>query len=111
MPHDSMMRAVLALALVLVPVALPGQDQNRLTAASGALAVVEPRTYGGGWDAYAMLDDDRATGWASPQGDLGPHVLVLELPSREAAVAWAARIAKACRCAQELRVFQFDPQS
>jgi hypothetical protein len=36
---------------------------------------------------------------------------VLELPSREEAVAWAARIAKACRCAQELRVFQFDPQS
>jgi len=36
---------------------------------------------------------------------------VLELPSREDAIAWAARIAKACRCAQELRVFQFDPQS
>jgi len=36
---------------------------------------------------------------------------VLELPSREDAVAWAARIAKACRCAQELRVFMFDPQS
>jgi len=36
---------------------------------------------------------------------------VLELPSREDAVAWAARIAKACRCSQELRVFQFDPQS
>ncbi len=34
-----------------------------------------------------------------------------ELPSRGAAVAWAARIAKACRCDQELRVFQFDPQS
>lgn len=29
---------------------------------------------------------------------------VLELPSREEAVAWAARIAKACRCSQELRV-------
>jgi hypothetical protein len=36
---------------------------------------------------------------------------VLELPSREAAVAWAARLAKACRCDQELRVFHFDPQS
>lgn len=36
---------------------------------------------------------------------------VLELPSREAAIIWAARIAKACRCDQELRVFQFDPQS
>ena len=36
---------------------------------------------------------------------------VLELPSREEAVAWAARLAKACRCDQELRVFHFDPQS
>jgi hypothetical protein len=35
---------------------------------------------------------------------------VLELSSREQAVAWAARIAKACRCDQELRVFG-DPQS
>lgn len=34
---------------------------------------------------------------------------VLELPSREEAIRWAARLAKACRCAQELRVFQFDP--
>jgi hypothetical protein len=36
---------------------------------------------------------------------------VLELPSRDEAVAWAARIAKACRCGQELRVFGFDPRS
>ena len=34
---------------------------------------------------------------------------VLELPSRDAAVAWAARIAVACRCPQELREFQYDP--
>jgi hypothetical protein len=36
---------------------------------------------------------------------------VLELPSREDAVAWATRLATACRCSQELRVFQFDPAS
>ena len=36
---------------------------------------------------------------------------VLELGTREDAVAWAARIARACRCAQELRVFMFDPAS
>jgi len=36
---------------------------------------------------------------------------VLDLPSREEAIAWAARIAKACRCDQELRVFGFDAQS
>jgi hypothetical protein len=36
---------------------------------------------------------------------------VLELPSREAAIQWAARIAKACRCSQELREFGYDPES
>ena len=36
---------------------------------------------------------------------------VMEVPSREEAVQWPARIAKACRCSQELRVFGFDPQS
>ena len=46
--------------------------------------------------------------WAPP---LDGGFTVLELPSREEAVAWAARIAQACRCDQELRVFQFDPQS
>jgi hypothetical protein len=46
--------------------------------------------------------------WAPP---LDGGFTVLELPSREEAVAWAARIAKACRCGQELRVFGFDPQS
>jgi hypothetical protein len=46
--------------------------------------------------------------WAPP---LGGGFTVLELPSREEAVAWAARIAKACRCEQELRVFGFDPRS
>ncbi len=46
--------------------------------------------------------------WAPP---LNGGFTVLELPSREEAVAWAARIAKACRCNQELREFGFDPQS
>ncbi|MFL6675219.1 MAG: YciI family protein [Massilia sp.] len=36
---------------------------------------------------------------------------VLELPSRAVAVHWAAKIAAACRCAQELREFHYDPES
>jgi hypothetical protein len=36
---------------------------------------------------------------------------VLELPSREAAIEWAARFADACRCAQEVRAFAYDPAS
>jgi hypothetical protein len=36
---------------------------------------------------------------------------VLELPSRDEAVRWAAKIAAACRCDQELREFAYDPES
>jgi len=34
---------------------------------------------------------------------------VLELPTREAALEWAAKIAAACQCKQELRAFMYDP--
>ncbi|QUT06398.1 transcription initiation protein [Sphingobium phenoxybenzoativorans] len=36
---------------------------------------------------------------------------VLEIPTREEAVEWARKIAAACRCAQELREFMYDPAS
>lgn len=36
---------------------------------------------------------------------------VLQLRSREAATLWAVKIAKACRCSQELREFGYDPES
>jgi len=36
---------------------------------------------------------------------------VLELATREEALAWAAKIARACRCEQEVRAFQYDPAS
>ncbi|AXJ08701.1 YciI family protein [Arthrobacter sp. PM3] len=36
---------------------------------------------------------------------------VLELPSYDAALEWAAKFAASCRCAQEVRAFQYDPAS
>ena len=36
---------------------------------------------------------------------------VLELPSYDAALEWAAKLAAACRCAQEVRAFHYDPAS
>lgn len=74
--------ALLGLALLAGSAPVWGQEENRLAFAAGAWLVAPPRTYGGDWGPFAMLDDDPATGWASPHGDLGPHVLVLELPSR-----------------------------
>lgn len=36
-------------------------------------------------------------------------VTIIDVPSHEEALAWAARIAAACRCAQEVREFGPDP--
>jgi hypothetical protein len=36
-------------------------------------------------------------------------VLVIDVPTREAALEWAAKVAVACRCAQDVRQFLPDP--
>ncbi len=36
---------------------------------------------------------------------------IIEVPTLDEALTWAARIAKSCRCAQEVREIMFDPES
>ncbi|MGC4189726.1 MAG: YciI family protein [Thermomicrobiales bacterium] len=36
---------------------------------------------------------------------------LIEVPTREKALQWAARIAATCRCAQEVREIMYDPES
>lgn len=36
---------------------------------------------------------------------------IIEVPSREEALRWAAKFAAACRCAQEVREIMYDPES
>lgn len=56
--------------------------------------------------------DGTVTNETYPQTkDFNGGFCVLELPSRDAAIEWAAKIAKSCRCSQELREFQYDPES
>lgn len=56
--------------------------------------------------------DGTVTNETYPQTEeLDGGFCVLQLPSREAAVHWAAKIAEACRCSQELREFGDDPES
>lgn len=56
-----------------------------------------------------------ADGAVSPEIYAGSRLkggfTVLEVVTREQAVEWARKIAVACRCAQELREFAFDPAS
>ena len=36
---------------------------------------------------------------------------IIEVASREDALAWAAKLAESCRCAQEVREIGYDPES
>lgn len=103
-------------AAMVVPVnewAAVGRDAHAVIDEAKAAGVY---VFAGGIDedvspALVSADGTVAEGgypWAPP---LDGGFTVLELPSREEAVAWAARIAKACRCDQELRLFQTDPRS
>ena len=82
--------------------------RRRRTPASGCSAVESTRAF-----RLSSVDGDgTVTEGTYPQTkQLEGGYTVLELPSREAALEWAAKIAVACRCAQEVRAFQYDPAS
>lgn len=72
--------------------------------------------FGGGINDHVepvmVAADGTVTNGTYPQTrQLDGGFCVLELPSRETAVRWAAKIAEACRCSQELREFGYDPES
>lgn len=37
-------------------------------------------------------------------------ITIVDVPSRDEALKWAAKIAAACRCTQEVRAIGFDPE-
>ena len=54
--------------------------------------------------------DGTVTDGTYPQTkELSGGMAVIDVPSREEALRWAAKIATACRCSQEVREFHFDP--
>ncbi len=70
--------------------------------------------FGGGLaedvDPVMVAGDGTMTAGSYPETrELSGGFTVLDLPSREAALEWAAKIAAACRCAQEIREFMPDP--
>lgn len=42
--------------------------------------------------------------------DIVGGITIVDVPSREDALMWAAKIAAACRCRQEVREIGFDPE-
>ena len=70
--------------------------------------------FGGGLaedvDPVMVAGDGTITAGTYPQTrEFNGGFTVLDLPSREEAQEWAAKIAIACRCAQEVREFMPDP--
>jgi len=70
--------------------------------------------FGGGLaedvDPVLVSGDRTITAGTYPQTkELNGGFAVLDTPSQEAALEWAAKLAAACRCAQEIREFMPDP--
>jgi hypothetical protein len=94
---------------------IPGEDMPAV--AKAAHAVVQKAVNAGVLVCAGGLADQRASIVAT-DGTVtdGPHpeaiggLTVVEVPSREDALEWAAEIAIACRCAQEVREFGADPE-
>ena len=66
--------------------------------------------FGGGLlpqKASIVATDGEVTDGAYPEAVGG--FSVVDVPSREEALKWAAKIAESCRCAQEVREFGADP--
>ena len=89
--------------------------------AAAARAVIEEAkaagvyVFGGGIneqvDPVLVAGDRSVSSQIYPGSRLKGGFTILELPSREEAEAWARKMAIACRCAQELREFMYDPAS
>ena len=94
---------------------IPGQDMPAV--AKAARAVVQQAITAGVYVSAGGLEDQPASIVAA-DGTVtdGPHpqaiggYTLIDVPSREEALEWAARIAVACRCPQEVRAIGSDPE-
>lgn len=96
-------------------------DEEFVQAGVDAHAVIEEAkaagvyVFGGGIaedvDPVLVSADGSVSTEIYPGSYLKGGYCVLEVPTRSEAVEWARKIAMACRCAQELREFMYDPAS
>jgi hypothetical protein len=95
-------------------------EQEWVAVGEAAHAVVREAMDAGVWvfggglaedvDPVMVSGDGSVTAGTYPQTkDLDGGFAVFDVPSREAAVGWAAKIATACQCPQEVREFMPDP--
>jgi hypothetical protein len=94
---------------------IPGEEMPAVGKA--AHAVVQEAVDAGVWVFGAGLENQRAsivatdrTVTSGPFPEAIGGFAIVDVPSREEALAWAAKIALACRCAQEVRELMPDPE-
>jgi hypothetical protein len=92
-------------------------DEDMPDVAKAAHEVVQETVNAGVFVCAGGLQDQRASIVATdgtvsdgPYPEAISGLTVVDVPSREEALEWAAKIAVACRCAQEVREFGPDPQ-
>jgi hypothetical protein len=88
--------------------------------ADAAHAVVRELEQAGAWvfgagvmskdEVSVVGTDGTVTDGAEDKAYIGGFSII-EVPTREEALAWAAKMAVACRCAQEVRELMDDPES
>ena len=103
---------------------------------SEAMVVTEEQLAAASVDSHAVIEEAKAAGiyvfgggideqvapvLVSADGSVSERIYpgsrlnggfaVLEMPTYEEALRWAAKLAQACRCSQELRAFMYDPAS
>jgi hypothetical protein len=94
-------------------------EQELGAVAEAAHAVVRAAQEAGVWIFGGGVESQRASIVAT-DGTVteGPYpeakaviggFVIIDVPSRETALEWAAKFAAACRCAQEVREIMFDP--
>jgi hypothetical protein len=91
-------------------------DEDLPTVTNDSLAVVQEAIDAGVWVFGGGLANQKASIVATdgtvadgPNPEAVGGLCVVAVPSREEALKWAAKIAVACRCAQEVREFMPDP--
>ena len=96
-------------------------DEDLPAVGEAAHKVVQEAKDAGVWIFGAGLTSQRASTVAT-DGSVtdGPYpetkaviggFSIIEVPSHDAALEWAAKIAAACRCSQEVRELMYDPES
>jgi hypothetical protein len=65
---------------------------------------------GGLTDEAVSLVASDGTVSLGPRPDIVGGITIVDVPTREEALRWAAKIAVACRCTQEVREVAFDPE-